>query len=219
MRSRRFTGAIANRKSGAERAWTVLLWAVIGVVGAGVVVPALIAIGTGAWVAKPDVQASEPAPEIESANANDRPSVGAVPGQTASHLSANPEPRGRFAESSEPGRLDSDAATRGGSGGSIPSPPAMPAPDPRSSALRWEPQTPVHAPSTFAPVAADEALAPSSAPETHAPAAAPETLATAPAPQPPSPPALPKGLNREQRRAWRLQMRAQVPYEAAAPSA
>src|SRR5262245_56968748 len=101
MLSGRFTDAIADRTS---------LWTVIAVVGVVVVVPALITLGAEAWIAKRDVQASEPAPEIESANANDRPSVGAVPRQTPSHRSANPEPRGRFAESSEPVRLDSDPA-------------------------------------------------------------------------------------------------------------
>src|SRR6185436_20500112 len=151
--------AIAERKSGGERSRTVSLWTMIAVLGVVVVVPALIALGTAAWIAKPDVQVSETGPEIESANANDRPSVGAVPRETASPRSADPEPRGRFAESSEPRRLDSVAATRGGSGASIPSPPAMPAPEPRSSALRSEPQAPVPARSTFAPVAAEKALA------------------------------------------------------------
>ena len=172
MLSGRLTDAIADRKSGGELSWTVI--AVIGVVVA-VGVPALIALGTGAWSARPDVQASEPAPEIERANANDRPSVGAVPRQTASDRSAYPEPPRRFAESSEPGRPDSAAATRGGSGGSIPSPPAMPAPEPRSSAPRLEPEAPVPDPSTFARVAAEEALASAAAAEALAPSIGPES--------------------------------------------
>src|SRR6185295_1288764 len=89
MLSGRFRDAIADRKSGGERSWTVSLWMVIAVVGAVVVVPALIALGTEAWIAKPDVRASEVAPEIESANANDRHSVGGAPTQTTSHRSAN----------------------------------------------------------------------------------------------------------------------------------
>ena len=101
MHSGRFRDAIAERKSGGEPSWKVI--AEIGVI---VVVPPLIAVlGTAAWFAEPDTQASEPAPEIVSA-------------------------RGRFAESSEPGRLGSVAATRGGSGSSRPSPPAMAAPEP-----------------------------------------------------------------------------------------
>src|SRR5262245_43384085 len=135
MLSGRFTNAVVDRKSvsrksGGARFWTVL-WTVTAVVGATVVVPALIALGTGAWIAKPDAQASAPAPEIERANANDRPSIGAVPRRTASHRSVDPETGGRFAESSGPRRL----------------------------ALGSEPQASVPDPSTFAPVAAEEALA------------------------------------------------------------
>jgi SnoaL-like protein len=153
MLSGRLADATVDRTSRGERSWTAI--AVIGVLVA-VAVPALIALGTGVWSPRPAVQASEPAPEIESASADDRPSVGAVPSQTASHRSADPESRGRSAGSSEPGRRDSAAATGAESGGSIPSPPSTPAPEPRSSAPRSEPQAPVSAPSTFAPVAASE---------------------------------------------------------------
>src|SRR5262245_39242172 len=196
MRSGRFT-AIADRKPGGERFWTASLWTAIAAVGIVVVVPVLIALGTGARTAEPDVLATEPAPEIESAKASDRVRVRPVPRETAPRRSTIPEPRGRsaeaserrFAEASEQRRLDSVEAA---------------------------------APSTFAPVAADEALtsaaaaqapAPSSAPETLAPAAAPETRPAAPPVQPPRPPPPPRGLNRDQRKAWRMTNRPQVPYQ------
>src|SRR5262245_12724779 len=239
MFSGRFTSAIADRKSGGERSWTVSLWTVNAVIGVVVGVPALIALGTGAWVANSGV--TKRAPEIESANANDRPSAGAVPRQIASEQSTNPEPRGRLAESSEPVRLDSDAATRGGSGGSIPSPPRMPAPEPGSSTPRSGLQARVSEPSTFAPgaaaeapapAAAAEALPPSSAPGRVAPATAPETPAPAPALEPRSPPATPRQLARDhgasqpttpqqmarylRREAWQQRPR---PLEGAPPAA
>src|SRR5262245_4807218 len=177
MHSGRLKDPAADRKSDGERSWTVV--AVIGILVA-VVVPALIALGTGAWSDRPDVEASEPAPNIESARANDRPGVEAVPGQTASQPSANPEPRGGNAASSEPG-----------SGSSVPSPPAMPAPESRSTAFRSEPQAPVPAPSTFPPVAASEPGRFDSAAATRGASGGSTPSPAMPAPEPRSP--LPRG--------------------------
>src|SRR5262249_31341130 len=196
MLSGRFTDASADRKSGGERSWTVI--AIIGV-GVAIVVPTLIALATGVWSDPPGPQTSGSPSEIVSATPNDRPSVEAAPAQTASQPSAD-EPRGRVAEPSEPGRLDSAAATRDGSGGSISPQPVMPAPEPRPSAARSEPLPPVAAPPTFAPVAAEEPARLDSAstrggtdgsipPPSPAATPAPEPRSSAPAaePQPAAP--------------------------------
>src|SRR5262249_11810538 len=151
MLSGRFTDASADRKSGGERSWTVI--AIIGV-GVAIVVPTLIALATGVWSDPPGPQTSGSPSEIVSATPNDRPSVEAAPAQTASQPSAD-EPRGRVAEPSEPGRLDSAAATRDGSRGS-PSPrPRMPPPEPPPSPPPPGTPPPPPPPPPLAPPAAD----------------------------------------------------------------
>src|SRR5262245_25228302 len=219
MLSGRFTHATADRKSGGKRPGVPSLRTVSAVLGAVFVVPALIALGTSARITNADAPAGKPAYEIESANANKLPGVQAVRRQTAPQRSANPEPRGQFAQSSQAGRLDSVDATRAGSSGSIQSPPAMPAPEPRQSARRSEQQATVPAPATLAPVYAQaapqsaaaqqaqaqgqaqgqgqaQAPAPSSATQAPLPPDAPELVPTVPTGPPPEPPLrlpIPKG--------------------------
>src|SRR5262245_45463930 len=160
MFSGRFTDAVTDRKSGGARSWTVSLWAVNAVIGVVVGVPALLALVTGAWVAKSAVQA-QPAPEIESANTSDRPGVGAVPrGGSIPSPPAMPAPVPR------------SSALR--------SEPQAPVPEPSTFAPGVAAEAPASA-------AAAEPLPPSSAPERLAPATSPETLAPTPALDPRSP--------------------------------